>query len=254
MPYLDRDGVRIHYDVAGSGPALLLTHGFAATSAMWSPNVDALAKDHTVVTWDLRGHGGSDYPDDPAAYSVPLSLGDMRALLDAAGAARAVIAGHSLGGYLSLEYHLAATDRVAGLVLVGTGPGFRKDDAREGWNRFASGYADRLQKEGLGALGRSEELRSAVHRDATGLERAARGILAQNDARVMDSLATIAVPTLVIVGGDDKQFLGGSEYMATKIPGARLALIEGAKHAPNLSHPDMFNDQVRALLDEVDRP
>jgi pimeloyl-ACP methyl ester carboxylesterase len=252
MAYLDRDGVRIHYEATGSGPAVLLTHGFAASSRMFASNVDALAKDHTVVTWDLRGHGGSDYPEDPAAYSAALTLEDMAALLDTAGADRAVLVGHSLGGYLSLEFHVRYPERVAGLVLVGTGPGFRNDEARDGWNHFAANYSVRLRERALDALVKSEELTPGEHRDASGLERAARGMLVQNDARVMDSLPTIAVPTLVVVGSDDAMFLGGSQYMARKVPGASLEQVEGARHAPNVSHPELFNERVGSFLEGID--
>ena len=249
MAYLDRDGVRIHYECTGAGPAVLLTHGFGASSRMFGANVDALAKDHMVVTWDLRGHGGSDYPDDEGAYTTALAIGDMAALLDVAGAGRAVLVGHSLGGYLSLEFHAQFPERVAGLVLVGTGPGFRKDDARDGWNRFATDYATKLQEGGLGVLPRSDELTPGEHRDAAGLVHVARGILPQHDARVIDGLAGISVPTLVVVGSKDAQFLGGSQYMAAKIPGAQLEQVEGGRHAPNVSHAELFNERVRAFLD-----
>jgi pimeloyl-ACP methyl ester carboxylesterase len=252
MAHLDRDGVRIYYESTGSGPAVLLTHGFAASSRMFASNVDALAKDHTVVSWDLRGHGRSDYPDDQAAYSAALTIEDMAALLDAVGAGRGVLMGHSLGGYLSLEFHVRFADRVAGLVLIGTGPGFRNDEARDGWNQFAAKYSSRLHERGLEALAKSEELTPGEHRDASGLERAARGVLVQNDARVMDSLPAVDVPTLVVVGSDDATFLGGSQYMATKIPGASLEQVEGARHAPNVSHAEQFNERVRAFLDTVD--
>jgi pimeloyl-ACP methyl ester carboxylesterase len=251
MAYLDRDGVRIHYESTGSGPAVLLTHGFAASSRMFAGNVDALAKDHTVITWDLRGHGRSDYPDGQTAYTAALTFDDMGALLDAAGAERGVLVGHSLGGYLSLEFNVRFPERVAALVLVGTGPGFRNDEARDGWNQFAANYSIRLRERGLDALAKSAELTPGEHRDASGLERAARGMLVQHDARVMDSLATIAVPTLVVIGSDDATFLGGSQYMARKIPHAFLEEVSGARHAPNVSHPDAFNDRVRAFLDTV---
>jgi len=252
MPYLDRDGVRLHYESAGSGPAVLLTHGFAASSRMWARNVDALAKDHTVVTWDLRGHGRSDYPDDQSAYSAALTIEDMAALLDMAGADRGVLVGHSLGGYLSLEFRLRFPERVAGLVLVGTGPGFRNDEARDGWNQFAAKYSSRLRERALDALAKSDELTPGEHRDASGLVLAASGIRAQQDARIIDALPTIAVPTLVVIGSDDATFLGGSQYMASKIPGASLEQVEGARHAPNVSHAELFNERVRSFLDTVD--
>jgi len=248
---LDRGGVRIQYEVAGSGPAILLTHGFGASSRMFSGNVDALAKDNTVLTWDLRGHGASDYPADPEAYSAPLTLEDMAGVLDAAGVDHAVLLGHSLGGYLSLEFRLRFPERAAGLVLVGTGPGFRNDEARAGWNRFAEKTAERLAERGLDALAKSDELSPGEHRDALGLVHAARGILPQRDASVIDSLPSVPVPTLVVVGADDKTFLAGSQYVAAKVPDAELEVVEGARHAPNVSHAELFNERVRAFLDTV---
>jgi len=226
MTFLDRDGVRIHYEIAGSGPALLLTHGFTGSSADFAKNVAALARSNTVITWDLRGHGGSDSPADPSAYSVPLCVADMAALLDLAGAERAVLAGHSLGGFLSLEFQLAHRPRVAGLILIDTGPGYRKDAPRAGWNDRAERFARDFEAKG--------------GERALGLACAARGILAQHDARVLESLPEIAVPTLVVVGERDQPFLAGSRYMAEKIPGAKLEVIANAAHSPNAEQPEVF--------------
>ena len=78
------------------------------------------------------------------AYTVPLALGDMAALLDVEGADGAILAGHSLGGYLSLSFHIAHPDRVKALVLIDTGPGYRDDKARAGWNRFVDRGAGEL--------------------------------------------------------------------------------------------------------------
>ena len=66
MPTLTRDGVALYYEVHGAGPTLLLSHGFSATSAMWQGQIAALSATHRLVLWDMRGHGRSDYPDDPA--------------------------------------------------------------------------------------------------------------------------------------------------------------------------------------------
>ena len=75
MPKINRDGVKIYYEVHGSGPPLLLTHGYSSTSEMWQGQIEALSKHHKLVLWDMRGHGQSDYPDDPAAYSEALTVG-----------------------------------------------------------------------------------------------------------------------------------------------------------------------------------
>ncbi|HZM32444.1 MAG TPA: alpha/beta fold hydrolase [Acidimicrobiales bacterium] len=250
MDLLERDdGVRIAYTVhnpGGAGTPLVLSHGFAATSGMWDPNVAALAADRPVVVWDFRGHGQSDAPDDPAAYSEEASVGDIDALLDILAAPRAVLAGMSLGGYLTLAYHLAHPDRVAGLVLVDTGPGFRNPEARERWNRMAEGFARAIERDG--ALSGSREVAQAVHRDPRGLVHTARRTLVQRDDRVLSSLGSVAVPTLVIVGADDRDFLAGSEYMATRIPGARKVVLPDAGHAANLDQPALFDAAVTEFL------
>jgi len=254
MPKLNRDGVEIHYEVHGSGPTLLLTHGYSSTSEMWQGQIEALSKHHQLVLWDMRGHGRSDYPDDPAAYSEALTVGDIAALLDEVGAAKAIVGGLSLGGYMSLAFYRARPERVSALLIIDTGPGFKKDDAREAWNKRAHDTADRFEQHGLDVLKSASRERSSVsHRDASGLARAARGMLTQRDARVIELLPEIKVPSLVVVGADDTPFLAASDYMAAKIPGARKAVIPAAGHAVNIDQPQAFLDAVVPFLEALPR-
>jgi len=249
MPKLDRDGVQIHYEIAGNGPVLLLTHGYSATGEMWRGQIEAFSKHYKLITWDMRGHGRSDYPEDAAAYSEEATVADMAALLDAAGAQRAIVGGLSLGGYMSLAFHLAHPERVRGLLIIDTGPGYRNDEAREGWNKNAQRTAERYETEGLARLARGGvEARTSHHRNADGLARAARGMLAQRDARVISSLPEIAVPALVVVGANDTPFLAASDYMAAKIPGAKKAVIADAGHAANIDQPEAFNAAILGFL------
>jgi len=250
MPKIDRDGVKIHYEVHGDGPVLILTHGYSSTSQMWKGQVEALSRHHKLVLWDMRGHGQSDYPAEPAAYSEAATVGDIAALLDAVGARRAIVGGLSLGGYMSLAFYRSHPERVRALLIIDTGPGFKKDDAREAWNRRALDTADRFDREGLDALKSASRERSTVsHRDATGLARAARGMLTQRDARVIEVLGEIKVPSLVVVGADDTPFLAASDYMAAKIPGARKVVIPAAGHAVNIDQPQAFIDAVLPFLE-----
>ncbi len=251
MPRLDRPDTFISYDVTGDGPPLLLTHGFAATAGMFAGNLPALSRRNRVVTWDIRGHGASGQPDDQACYTVPAATGDMAAILGHLAIPRAVIGGHSLGGYLSLAFALAHPDRVTALILIDTGPGFRNETSRANWNRIAEQYASNLQEQGLAALGAGPERHADAHPSATGLAHAARGILAQRDSAVLDALPAITVPTLIVVGADDTRYLAGAEYMTRKIPGARLVIIPDAGHAPNISQPDQFDAHLRSFLDEL---
>ncbi len=254
MPKIDRDGIKLHYEVHGSGPVLILTHGYSSTSAMWEGQIDALSKHHKLVLWDMRGHGQSDYPDDPSAYSEAHTVADMAALLDEVGARRAIVGGLSLGGYMSLAFYRVHPERVSALLIIDTGPGFKKDDARAAWNRRAHDTGDRFEREGLAVLKSASRERSTVsHRDASGLAHAARGMLTQRDARVIESLPDIKVPALVVVGADDAPFLAASDYMAAKIPGARKLVIPAAGHAVNIDQPQAFIDAVLPFLDGVSK-
>jgi pimeloyl-ACP methyl ester carboxylesterase len=250
MPTLNRDGVSLYYEVHGEGPVLLLTHGFASTSQMWAAQVGPFSQGRRVVTWDMRGHGRSDAPDDPSAYCEAETVADMAALLDAVGAERAVIGGMSLGGYMSLGLYRRFPKRVMALLLVDTGPGFKKDEAREAWNQTARGVGDAFASDPLGTLAtRGIEARTSRHERPAALAHVARGMLTQQDGAVMTSLPDIAVPTLVVVGADDAPYLAAADYMAGKIPGARKVVIPNAGHAANVDQPALFNAEVLAFLD-----
>ena len=247
------DGVTLAFEVhnpQAKGVPLLLTHGFGATSGMWSPNIDALSVDRPVIAWDMRGHGSSDAPEDMGRYSEQISVADMAAILDEAGAERTVVGGMSLGGYLSLAFHLVHPQRVAALVLVDTGPGYRNDEARDKWNAWVERRAQELER-GKTRADSSAELAQAVHEHPEGLPRAARGVMAQKDARVITSLDSITAPTLVIVGAQDTEFLAGAEYMHRKIPNARKVVIDDAGHAANMDQPETFNTAVREFLEKL---
>lgn len=201
-------------------PPLLLTHGYGQSGRMWDANVPALARDRLVITWDLPGHGESE---EPAEYSHRECLATIASLLDGTGAERAVLGGQSLGGFLSLRFALEHPDRVAALVLVDAGPGFRDDAARERWNGAARSRDD----------GRVHEL------------------LVQHDGRVFDGLGAISAPTLIVVGSEDALFLPAAEVMERRIPGARRLVLEGAGHMANADAPNEFNAAVSEFLEEL---
>jgi pimeloyl-ACP methyl ester carboxylesterase len=248
MPYIDRDGVKIHYESAGSGPALLLSHGYSSSTRMWEGQVAAFSDTYQVITWDMRGHAGSDSPADQAQYSEQLTVDDMAAILKACGAETAIVGGLSLGGYMSLAFYLHHPAMVRALMLFDTGPGYKNPVSREGWNETSRKRAENLEKNGLAAMGGGSEVRISAHRSADGLAKAARGMLAQFNSAVIESLDKIAVPTLVLVGANDQPFLGGTDYMAAKIPGAQKVVIENAGHASNIDQPEAFNAAVNAFL------
>ncbi len=251
MPKLHRNDVALYYEEAGAGPLVLLSHGFGATSKMWRPQLPVLAERYRAVAWDLRGHGQTVSPEDPAAYSSAACVDDIAALLDTAGADRAVIGGHSLGGYLSLAFADRFPERVRALLLVGTGPGFKRDEPRAKWNEAATKQAERLEQRGLDAIPASQTEWGGTHRSASALAFAARGMLAQSDGRMYEALTRVQVPTLVLVGADDRAFLAAAEVMTAKIARAEKVVIPDAGHAVNVDQPEAVNRALREFLDAL---
>ena len=199
----------------------------------------------------MRGHGKSASPAEPSAYSEKLSVDDMAAILRECGVERAVVGGLSLGGYMTLAFHVAYPEMCTALMLFDTGPGYKSDKGREAWNKTANERAEAFEKHGLDALGPSAEVRAADHSSAAGLAHAARGMLAQSDDRAIQSLPNIQLPTLVLVGEDDTPFRVPTDYMANKIPNARKVILAGAGHAANIDQPQAFNAAVREFLDDL---
>jgi pimeloyl-ACP methyl ester carboxylesterase len=210
----------------GDGPLVVLTHGGADTADTWDAQVPALAPHARVVTWDLLGHGRSAAPDDPAAYTHDEAIEHLDALV---GDERAVLVGHSFGGQLSMAFALRHPDRVAGLGLLSTGPGFRDESKRAAWNA-------RIDK-------------AAANHDADGdrgLALAMRGFIAQHDTSIMDGVPSIACPTLVLVGEKDRTFLAAADWFERTLPHATKVIVADAGHAAHQHQPDAVN---RALLD-----
>ncbi len=251
MTYINRDGVNIYYDIQGPKGALpiLLSHGHAAATPMWAAQVEALKQTFRIITWDLRGHGRSDSPQDPALYRVEHTVDDIAVILDACHLDKAVIGGHSLGGVMSFQFQLRYPQRVLALASLNSGPGFRSDTARDKWNQSCERTAASLERKGLAALSRSKEVHAKWHTDVWGLIHAARGIMTHKDSRMIDNLGNINVPVLVLVGAEDREFLGAADYMARKIPDIEKVIIENAGHAANLDQPEIFNKVLISFLE-----
>src|SRR5438874_1083768 len=171
----------LHVETRGNGSPIVFTHGFARDAHAWEGQVGALAGDHLVATWDLRGHGRSEPPAGP--YTRGAALADLGTVVDLAvneSGAPAVLVGHSLGGYLSLAYTLGRPETVAGLVLLSTGPGFRNPDSMVAYNRNIEKVA------AAGNIG-ADAAEVAVHRDSM----------------VIDRLVEITCPVVLISGAGD---------------------------------------------------
>ena len=135
MPYVDNNGVRIHYHVEGDGSPLVLQHGFTSCMKTWYEYgyVDSLKDDFQLIAIDARGHGGSDKPHDPEAYELKTRVGDVIAVLDGLGIEQAHYLGYSMGGVIGFGIAKYALARFHSLTIGGMNPygsGRESTDAR----------------------------------------------------------------------------------------------------------------------------
>lgn len=251
MTILRTEGADIYHQSVGKGGIVLFTHGFIATGEMWREQMRQVPDGWRFVTWDLRGHGRSSSPSDPSLYSEEATVQDINALLNHYRADHAVLVGHSLGGFMSLAFRLKYPERVRGMVLVSSGPGYRNAGARAKWNRVAEWQAERIEQDGLKIMEQYPELDESLHRESMGLIHAARGMMTQRDGRVIDSLPDIDIPTLIVVGEQDKYYRIGSNYMASKIGHAGHLVIKNAGHLSMMTDPGKFNLALFEFLAEL---
>jgi pimeloyl-ACP methyl ester carboxylesterase len=266
MPRARVNGVSLYYEVAGAGPPLVLVHGFACGLRTWDPQVRALARSWRVVTYDVRGHGISEAPAEPAAYSQPISVADLRALLEHLKIRKAAVGGLSMGGNIALNFALAHPEMVTALIVADTGAG---SDAAADWVATVRGLADALERDGPEAFadaamanplfgryvaqGPAAErfIRSCLmtHR-ARGLAHTGREVLTKRPSlyALAPRLRALAIPTLLIVGEHDEPCVKVHRFLADTIPGARHVVIPGVGHLTNLEAPDVFNREVARFL------
>lgn len=216
----------LHIDRQGDGPPVVLTHGFASSSATWAAQLAALSASHRVVAWDLRGHGRSPAPAGP--YTREQALDDLAAVAASAAEGTSgptVLVGHSLGGYLCLAHALARPGEVDGLVLISTGPGFRSEEKRASYNRMMEKVAG-INKVPLSVA----------------------EVVRQRDSLVMDGLPEITCPAMLVIGtADHELYLAGSRYLAARLPHAELVEVDGAGHDVHVDRPEQVNDAIRRL-------
>ncbi|WP_382304142.1 alpha/beta fold hydrolase [Herbiconiux sp. UC225_62] len=248
------DGARIAYRTTPAGPEaardaapIALVHGTALSQAIWRGfgYLRALAPERALITLDLRGHGRSDKPHASAAYSMPLFLGDVLAVLDAVGIGAAHVAGYSLGGRVAFSLAAAHPDRLVSLTSIAGAPA---TGAGVFDRVFFPGSLAALENGGMAAF-LSEWERASGHpldpvtrsafaaNDATALAAYMRA--AEREPRVPDAqLAALRMPVLLLAGTRDPERLRSAHYVHGLVPGAELVVLDGATHADTPRHPE----------------
>jgi 3-oxoadipate enol-lactonase len=244
------------YETVGSGQPVVLLHAFPFDCRMWRGTAATLAKRVQVITPDLRGFGHSDLGSD--LFSIADLADDVAALLDVLGVPTATVGGMSMGGYVALAFAARHGKRLRSLILADTKAAADSPEARQG--REASinlvetqGVAAMLDKQipRLLSANASDSLRAQVRRlgeqsPATVIA----GIRALRDRPDRTpELASIKVPTLLVVGTDDVLSPPAEfEDMAARIPQARTVLIPGAGHLSCLEKTEAFSAALMGFL------
>jgi pimeloyl-ACP methyl ester carboxylesterase len=262
--FLEVNGARLWYEVAGSDPALVMLHGHLIDSGQWDDQFGYFARDYRVVRYDARGFGRSDKPAQPFAFHE-----DLRALLALLGIERAVLMGCSGGGATIINLALAYPGMARALVLVGSGvSGFQFPEPpppkivamREAQERgdidaavelalqvWTDGERRRPDQVDANARERTREMMKRLFSRPT-----VAAEVRTLDPPAIARLSEIGVPALVVVGADDWEPIHEiADLLATGIPGSRKLLIPAAGHHPNMEHPALFNESVHEFLEAV---
>lgn len=264
-------------EAGAGGRPLLLLHGFTGAKEDFTDWLDSLAdRGWHAVAPDHRGHGASDQPNGEAAYSFDLFTDDAVALVDALGWDHFVLLGHSMGGMVAQLLVQRMPDRVDGLVLMDTHHRGVKIDVgladlaaavakADGMEALADAM-DALVETGATPLGSSADARLRAERRGYA-EFGRRKMLASSPAMYaaimpaivhrdgetdrLQELKALEVPTLVLVGEQDRPFRKASQRMADAIAGAELVVIPDAGHSPQFEAPERWWDALSGFLDRL---
>ena len=267
MPAANINGVNLSYEVAGQGEQIVFLHGYTGSSQDWANQVPVLSPRYSVVALDQRGHGKSAAPSREEEYSMRIFVNDVFSLLRMLNIEKCCLVGHSLGGFIALEFALEHPGMLAALVLVDTSSGE--------FERFPN-YAELRQK--LDELARSQGMEAAFEYDAANnpqrIERfqknpEIRELIRRKMLRlsvdgyiyipkaiekwepVTSRLSEIKVPTLIYRGDEDTPFLMATQILKDGIADAELVTIKGAGHFPHEESPEFFNDKLLEFLSRV---
>ncbi|MFH1775934.1 MAG: alpha/beta hydrolase [Chloroflexota bacterium] len=264
MPKALINGVNLYYEISGgAGPSVVLCHGYMGSHQDWRFQLPVLAKQYRAVTLDLRGHGSSDAPPSPRAYSIPIFAGDIYVLLQYLGINKCHLVGHSIGGFISLKFALDYPHLVSSLVIVDTASG---PVDIPGYAELKVKVGQIARREGMGAAfeynaRHSPLLQRHLEKYPESLNAARRRMLqtsvdgyvytgqAMSQRQYLSSrLGEITIPALIVIGEEDTPFLKPAEAMARAIAHARLEVIPQASHYPQEEEPERFNELMLDFL------
>jgi len=247
MPFAQNRGVRIHYETAGTGPALVLHHGTMGSGPDWVDlgYVEALKDRHRLILIDARGHGHSDKPHDPSEYDLRLRAADVVAVLDDLRAQRADFLGYSMGGWIGFGLAKHFPDRFNSFILGGAHPYAENTQAiRDRMPDDPAAFAAGLEKT-YGTLLTPARRARLLANDLVALR-----ALTRDRDDIADVLPTMTMPSLVFCGELDPR-LAQARQAASEMPNATFLGVPGCDHVGTTRRTDIIIPRISAFLHEA---
>jgi 2-succinyl-6-hydroxy-2,4-cyclohexadiene-1-carboxylate synthase len=270
MMQIQVNGIKLHVEISGDGPPLLLLHGFTGSCRTWDPFLHSWTKSNRVIAVDIIGHGESEAPVDPARYSMENGVEDLAALLDYLEIGEVSVLGYSMGGRLALSFTVLQPARVRALLLESSSPGLKTSGEKEARAAQDEKLAERIELEGIGwfteyweniplfqSLKRlPEEVQLKINRQrlnnqSIGLANSLRGMGTGAQCSWWNDLKALQMPVLLIAGEQDEKFCQIAREMETLFANGSLITIPQAGHMIHVEQAEMFDTIVRNYLTSV---
>ncbi|HTO48883.1 MAG TPA: alpha/beta hydrolase [Burkholderiales bacterium] len=273
MPYATtNDGVKLHYEDAGSGDTVVFVHEFAGDHRSWEPQLRYFSRRYRCVAYNARGYPPSDVPDDVEKYSQARARDDVIAVLDHLKVDKAHVVGLSMGGFATLHVGLGHPHRARSLVIAGCGYGAQPGE-EETFRAECEAAAQAFDSQGMQATGAKygqgptrvqfqqkdprgfrEFLEALQQHSAKGAALTLRGVQKRRPLlhQLVDGMKKIDVPTLVMTGDEDEPCLEASLLMKRSIATSGLVILPCSGHTINIEEPDAFNRAVADFLASVE--
>lgn len=266
MPIANINDVSLNYEVTGHGKAVVFVHGYTGSSQDWASQVSVLSPNYMVVALDLRGHGKSATPSSEEGYSVPIFANDVLVLLDTLNIRKCCLIGHSLGGFIALQFALEHPDLLSALVLVGTSSEIIRPltsvELRQKLDELArsQGMETAFEYDAANNPQRIETFRKHPEQREMARQRVlatsldgyvyAWGAIAKWES-VTSKLSEIKMPTLIYRGDEDTSMADGVQTLKKGIANSELITVKGVGHSPHYESPNFFNEKLLEFLDRI---
>jgi pimeloyl-ACP methyl ester carboxylesterase len=262
------DGVKLAYEEAGTGTAVVFVHEFAGDARSWEPQMRHFSRRYRCIAYNARGYPPSEVPEDVERYSQARARDDIRSVLDGLGLERAHIVGLSMGAFATLHFGIAYPQRALSLTIAGGGygahpaqyPQFQKDSRtnaealrRDGMATFAATYGygpTRVQFQNKDPRGFAEYIEQLAGHSPLGSINTLLGVQARRPSLydLTAEMARIQVPTLIMAGDEEEPCLEVCLLMKRAIRSAGLAILPVSGHGINLEEPELFNGLLEDFL------